>query len=92
VAHKFLVHHIGDHVGVATENIQPGEIEGIIMENDVSIFVEALSLIPLSHKIALKNLKKGDKVIEYRVQIGIATEDISAGDYVHTHNLRTARW
>jgi (2R)-sulfolactate sulfo-lyase subunit alpha len=91
--HKFLVHHVGDHVGVAIEDIQAGEkVEGVIMENDSSIFVESKEFIPLGHKIALVDLKKGEKVIEYRVQIGVATEDIQAGDYVHTHNIKTARW
>lgn len=93
VTHKFLVHHLGDHVGVATEDIEQGEkVEGIIMEDDSSVVVESKGSIPLGHKIALTNINKGEKVIEYRVPIGIATEDIQPGDYVHTHNLKTARW
>lgn len=93
MAHKFLVHHVGDHVGVAVEDIQPGEkVEGVIMENDFSVFVESKGFIPLGHKIALSELKQGEKVIEYRVPIGVTTQDVQPGDYVHTHNLKTARW
>ncbi len=93
MAHKFLVHHVGDHVGVAVEDIQAGEkVEGVIMENDFSLFLEAKSFIPLGHKIGLADLKTGEKVIEYRVPIGVTTQDITPGDYVHTHNLKTARW
>lgn len=93
MAHKFLVHHQGDHVGVAVEDILAGEtVEGVIMENDISVTVVSNSDIPLGHKIALANLKKGEEVIEYRIPIGITSQDVQVGDYVHTHNLRTARW
>lgn len=43
--------------------------------------------IPLGHKFALKNIKKGEKIIKYGQIIGIATEDISVGDWLHTHNI-----
>ena len=41
------------------------------------------------HKIALENIKRGENVIKYGYPIGHATEDISAGDHVHTHNIKT---
>lgn len=93
MAHKFLVHHVGDHVGVAVEDIEAGEVvEGVVLEDDSRVSVRSNASIPLGHKIALVPVGKGEKVIEYRLPIGIAVEDIAAGDYVHTHNLRTARW
>ena len=41
------------------------------------------------HKIALCDIKKGENVIKYGYPIGHATEDIKAGDSVHTHNTKT---
>lgn len=41
------------------------------------------------HKIALCDIKKGDNIIKYGFPIGHATEDIKAGDAVHTHNTKT---
>ena len=41
------------------------------------------------HKIALKDIKSGENVIKYGYPIGHATEDIKAGEHVHTHNLKT---
>lgn len=41
------------------------------------------------HKIALEDIKKGENVIKYGYPIGHAIEDISAGDHVHTHNIKT---
>lgn len=42
------------------------------------------------HKTALCDIKKGESVIKYGFPIGVAAEDIKAGDHVHSHNLKTA--
>ena len=44
--------------------------------------------IPFGHKIAIEDLKKGEKIIKYGGPIGSATQDIKKGDWVHTHNVR----
>ncbi len=44
------------------------------------------------HKVALKNIAKGEDVVEYGEVIGHATKDILEGELVHTHNLATNRW
>ncbi len=41
------------------------------------------------HKYALRDIKNGENVIKYGQPIGHATEDIGAGDHVHTHNVKT---
>lgn len=41
------------------------------------------------HKFALTDIKKGDSVIKYGYPIGTATEDISEGEKVHSHNMKT---
>ena len=48
--------------------------------------------MPLGHKIAVETCEPGGAVIEYGVQIGKAPEGLEVGDYVHTHNLKSARW
>ena len=45
--------------------------------------------LPMGHKAALRDIRKGETVIKYGYPIGEATEDIPAGAHVHTHNLRT---
>lgn len=42
------------------------------------------------HKTALCDIKKGESIIKYGFPIGVAAEDIKAGDHVHSHNLKTA--
>jgi altronate hydrolase len=39
------------------------------------------------HKIALRDLRRGDRVLRYGQVIGFAGRDISAGEHVHVHNL-----
>ncbi|MFG6150660.1 UxaA family hydrolase [Halobacillus sp. B23F22_1] len=91
--HKFLIHHKGDHVGVATSDIQEGEkVIGVFMDDDSSIEVVSKGDIPLGHKIALENLDASKPVHKYGVQIGLTTSEWQVGDYVHTHNIKTARW
>lgn len=43
--------------------------------------------IELGHKIAVVPLAQGARVIKYGQAIGVTTERISPGDWVHTHNL-----
>ncbi|MFX1337387.1 MAG: UxaA family hydrolase [Promethearchaeota archaeon] len=45
--------------------------------------------IPMGHKFALKNLNQGDLIKKYGQIIGIATEDIKVGDWIHTHNIKS---
>jgi (2R)-sulfolactate sulfo-lyase subunit alpha len=91
--HKFLFHHKNDDVGVVTTPIEKGEqVIGVCMEDDSEISIKAKADIPLGHKIALKDFEEGQPVSEYNTQIGITTTKWSIGDYVHTHNIKTARW
>jgi altronate hydrolase len=43
--------------------------------------------VPRGHKIATAPIAKGEPARKYNQIIGFATEDIAAGDHVHTHNL-----
>lgn len=46
--------------------------------------------IPAAHKFANKKITKGSPVIKYGQIIGIATQTIEIGEWVHTHNLKTS--
>jgi (2R)-sulfolactate sulfo-lyase subunit alpha len=90
---KFWVHAKQDFVGVAVEDISAGEkVTGVYMDTGKDITVKSRERVPLGHKIALKDIDSGEKVLEYNTVIGAATKGIRAGDHVHTHNLKTLRW
>lgn len=90
---SFLVHTRKDDVGVAVVDLTKGEeVVGVYMDDGSQISLVVQDQIPLGHKIALRNIKKGEKVIEYAEPIGVATQDINKGGYVHVHNIKSLRW
>ena len=90
---KFWVHVKSDDVGVAVEDISANQVvTGAHMVGGSDVMVKSIANVPLGHKIALRDIKKGEKVVEYGEVIGVATKDILKGDHVHTQNLKTLRW
>lgn len=91
--HKALAHNRGDDVAVAVMPISAGdEVLVVYVEDDGEVTVRAQADVPYGHKVALQPLAAGAPVTEYSTQVGIASTDIRPGDYVHTHNVKTARW
>jgi len=43
-----------------------------------------------NHKIALIDIEQGSAIIKYGYIIGYATKPIKAGEFVHTHNIKTS--
>ncbi|WP_303238276.1 UxaA family hydrolase [uncultured Bilophila sp.] len=91
---QFLVHEDGDSVGVVTvEGVKAGqELTGWIMKEDKTVQFTVLDDIPIGHKIALIDLKPGDTVMKYGVDIGKVVAPIRQGEHLHVHNVKTKRW
>lgn len=51
--------------------------------------ITLLEDINRGHKIAIKNINKGENIVKYGLPIGYALEDIKVGNWVHTHNTKT---
>lgn len=89
----FIVHGRKDTVGVAAVDLEAGqEANGWNMESDETIRQTVSEAIPLGHKIALRDVDEGGVVTKYNVPVGKTIRRIQAGEHVHTHNLKTARW
>ena len=90
----FVVHEEGDGVGVVVvEGVKAGqELTGWVMEDDSTIKVKALNDIPIGHKVATREIRKGDTVIKYGFDIGKAVAAIKRGEHAHVHNMKTKRW
>jgi (2R)-sulfolactate sulfo-lyase subunit alpha len=90
----FLVHAASDSVGVVvTEDAVSGkELIGWIMETDGTITIKAMEDIPLGHKLALRDIEKGETILKYGHDIGKAVADIPRGHHAHVHNVKTKRW
>jgi len=79
----FIKINPSDAVCVATKDLAAGATlpldGGVVLRGD----------IPMGHKIALRDIRRGEDVIKYGFPIGHATDDIRRGDHVHVHNLDT---
>ncbi|WP_238993210.1 UxaA family hydrolase [Nocardioides caldifontis] len=89
---SFLTHKAGDYVAVAVRDVSRGPAEVGYLDGADSVTVDVNAEIPLGHKVALRDITAGEDVIEYGVRTAIASADIKKGDYVHVHNVRSARW
>jgi (2R)-sulfolactate sulfo-lyase subunit alpha len=89
----YIVHGTQDSVGVMAVDVSKGKnLTGWNMEQDSTLRAKAQQDIPLGHKIALRDIAKGEPVLKYDEAIGKASRAIKKGQHVHTHNLQTARW
>lgn len=73
-----------DNVIIALRDYKKDEV--IDLEDKKITLLEDINR---GHKIAIKNINKGDNVIKYGLLIGYALEDIKVGSWVHTHNTKT---
>jgi altronate hydrolase len=75
---RVLCLHGDDNVGVAVGALPAG------LRTDGGVLV--LEHVPSAHKVALMDITAGEPVRKYGERIGIATVEIPAGAWVHTHN------
>jgi (2R)-sulfolactate sulfo-lyase subunit alpha len=91
---QVLAHSPKDNVAVVViEGLTAGtKAMGVVTENNTTFSVEVKDDIPIGHKVALKDLKKGDIVIKYGQDVGRMVASAGPGHHVHTQNLKTNRW
>ncbi|MCL2201877.1 MAG: altronate dehydratase family protein [Oscillospiraceae bacterium] len=82
---KLLKINPTDNVAVALEELSDGE-----MVNVDGAEITVLETVKAGHKLAISDIATGEAVTKYGHPIGTATVDISIGQTVHTHNLKTA--
>jgi len=82
---EYLRIHENDNVIVAIQEIAAGTSVNV---GDVQ--VTAKETIPAGHKMAICDIPQGGDITKYGFRIGNAKEDIAAGAWIHTHNIKTA--
>ena len=81
---KFIKINKEDNVVVLLADGVKGDI---IRIDDKEIIL--LQDTPKGHKIAIKEISKGNDVLKYGYSIGKAKEDIKVGKWIHSHNMST---
>lgn len=80
----FIVIHPSDNVGIALKELEQGE--ELQHQGHTIILKETVAK---GHKFALAEIKQRENIIKYGYPIGHAVTAISAGEWVHTHNIKT---
>jgi altronate dehydratase small subunit len=87
---KAIVLNGKDNVATALADLEAGS--SVELDADGRrLTVKVTAPIPFGHKFSLARIEPGGPVIKYGEVIGRATTTISAGDYVHVHNVVSTR-
>ncbi len=78
---------VGDNVVTSVADIGENETFIVKTENGEKSY-KSNQKVDFGHKIAVEEIKKGEQILKYGQEIGIATADIKVGDWVHIHNVR----
>lgn len=78
--------HPQDNVAVVLSDIKAGEPVQAMTETG-AIELIAQNDTPFGHKVALKALEVHDPIMKYGEEIGKAKSLISAGEWIHLHNV-----
>ncbi|HJW27106.1 MAG TPA: UxaA family hydrolase [Rhodocyclaceae bacterium] len=90
----FVLHDKKDTVAVVVvEGVKADmTLNGWIMDEDRHIQIQSTQDIPIGHKIALADMKVGETVYKYGIDIGRVVAPIKVGEHAHVHNIKTKRW
>lgn len=79
---KLLILDARDNVAVCLVDLKVGDL----IEQD-NIKIKVINRIARGHKIASKEIAKGEGIIKYGERMGHAIAPITAGEHVHVHNI-----
>lgn len=88
---KAILINNNDNVATALSSIKKDDRVNIIYNNQTVKFVIALDDVDIYHKIAIKDIQKGNEVFKYGEIIGKAVQNISIGQHVHVNNIESVR-
>lgn len=81
---NYIKIHPKDNVAVALATLTAGS--KVLLNGKTLTLQED---IPLGHKFSLIPITTGTPIIKYNSPIGVATQDIDSGCWIHTHNIKT---
>jgi altronate dehydratase small subunit len=87
---KAVVFNSKDNVATALDDLKAGDTLAL-KAGEKNLSIKLTAPVPFGHKFSLENIASGSPVIKYGEAIGIATAAIQVGDYVHVHNVASAR-
>ena len=81
-----------DSVATALVNLETDDVVRVVSASqEVIEEITVNQAIPFGHKLAIRPVAEGEAVSKYGEVIGKASQDISPGDHVHIHNVKSNR-
>jgi altronate dehydratase small subunit len=87
---KVIILSPKDNVATTLTNLKAGDS----LELEIDGYQKVIKLatdVPFGHKLSLARIEPNSPVVKYGEVIGISTAHIEPGDYVHVHNIASAR-
>ena len=85
---------IDEKDNVATVTSQIGSEKTVAVLNPEGTVVSEIRInedLRFGHKIAVENLDAGVNIVKYGEVIGVSSQPIKKGQWVHTHNVKSVR-
>lgn len=79
-----------DNVATAIRDLDSG-LDAAVGIGDEVIQLKLCQAIDYGHKVALRDIARGENILKYAATIGRATRTINAGEHVHVHNVESLR-
>lgn len=77
-----------DNVATLLRDVETSETV-LVAVGDEEREIAVTDDVEFGHKVAIQEISNGGTVTKYGKSIGNATEDISAGTWVHVHNVES---
>lgn len=82
-AKNAVIHlHPKDNIAVARANLSSGQVIEVDGQS-----ITLMDNVPMGHKVALKPIASGGRLVRYGQDIGASRAAIEPGQWVHTHNV-----
>lgn len=79
-----------DNVATALTSLKAGDTLELEIDGQKKV-IKLGADVPFGHKLSLTRIEPNSPVVKYGEVIGISTAPIEPGDYVHVHNIASAR-
>jgi altronate dehydratase small subunit len=77
-----------DNVATALREIDTGTTVTVAVGDDERT-IDVSDDVAFGHKIALEDIPEGGQITKYGKSIGNASQNITAGEWVHVHNVES---
>lgn len=78
-----------DNVATVLDYVYSGDLVKVELDGLTYCEIKAADEIDCYHKIAIKEISKGERVLKYGEVIGQATQQIELGRHVHVNNIES---